>query len=273
MNLGPFAFSTAVLALLFGFVAALGCAGFLRKRGWPDASGAVPLVLGIALLVARVMYVIGWRRQYFERPLSVFNIRDGGFDVITGLIALVLTATAIAWRRPALRKALASATVVGLAAWGVATLTTHALREAMQQPVPVIALHDLDGRAVSLASMRGKPLVLNLWATWCGPCRSEMPMLVAAQQRTPGVHFVFVDQGEDRAQVTDFLKREGLALQNVLVDPNMDLASYYGVRGYPTTLFIGADGVLRDRHMGELSAATLADRLRRIVPRPATAAP
>ena len=266
MNLGPFAFSTTVLALLFGFVAALGCAGFLRKRGWPDASGAVYWVLGIALLVARVAYVIGWRQQYFERPLSVFNIRDGGFDLIAGLIGLVLAATVIGWRRPTLRKALASATLVGLVAWGMATLTAHALHEAMQQPVPTVTLHDLDGRAITLESLEGKPLVLNLWATWCGPCRSEMPMLAAAQRRTPGVHFVFVDQGEDRAQVIDFLKREGLALQNVLVDPNMDLASYYGVRGYPTTLFIGADGVLRDRHMGELSAATLADRLRRIAP-------
>lgn len=268
VNLGPFAFSTAVLALLFGFVAAQGCAGFLRKRGWPDASGAVYWALGGALLIARAAYVIGWRQQYLEHPLGVFNIRDGGFDLVAGLIGLVLAVALIAWRRPALRKALASATLAGIAAWGVATLTASALHGAMRQPVPTVTLHDLDGRAVPLASLQGKPLVLNLWATWCGPCRSEMPMLVAAQRRTPGVRFVFADQGEDRAQVADFLKREGLAPQHVLVDPNMDLASYYGVRGYPTTLFIGADGVLRDRHMGELSAATLADRLRRIAPQP-----
>ncbi|HET8765294.1 MAG TPA: TlpA disulfide reductase family protein [Rhodanobacter sp.] len=266
MNLGPFAFSTAVLALLFGFVAAQGAACFLRKRGQPDASNAIYWAMGGALLLARTAYVIGWRHQYFERPLSVLNIRDGGFDLIAGLIGLCVVTAVIAWRRPALRKALAGATVVGIVAWGMALLTARALHASMQQPLPTTALQDVDGRTVTLAGFAGKPLVLNLWATWCGPCRSEMPMLVAAQRTTPGVQFVFVDQGEDRAQVADFLWREGLAPQHVLIDANLDLAAYYGVRGYPTTLFIGRDGVVRDRQMGELSAATLADHLRRIAP-------
>ncbi len=269
MNLGPFAFPTALLALLFGLVAALGCAGFLRKRGLPDAGGALYLALGAGLLLARTMYVIGWRQQYLERPWSILNLRDGGFDPVAAVIGLVLAALLIGWRRPALRKALAASVAVGVLGWGLATLTALQLRQATQQPLPAIALHDLDGHELALPSLRGKPLVVNLWATWCGPCRRELPMLVEAQQRMPQVRFVFANQGEDAVTVAGYLHQAGLAPRHVLVDANLDLSARYGVHGYPTTLFLDADGILRDQVMGELSRATLADHLERIAPQAA----
>ena len=264
MNLGPFAFSTGLIALLFGLVAALATAGFLRKRGLPDAGAALYLALIASLLLARVAYVAGWRHQYLEQPWSILNLRDGGFDPVAGLFGLVLGSALIVWRRPALRKALAASVAVGVVGWGFATLAAHLLRDAARQPLPAIALRDLDGREVALPSLRGKPLVVNLWATWCGPCRSEMPMLVEAQRRLPQMRFVFVDQGENAAIVSDYLRRESLAPRHVLIDSNLDVSAHYGVRGYPTTLFLDANGILHDRHMGELSRATLADRLRRI---------
>jgi thiol-disulfide isomerase/thioredoxin len=266
LNLGPFAFSTALIALLFGLIAALGTAGFLRKRGQPDAGNAAYLALAAGLLLARIAYVVGWRRQYLEQPLSIFNVRDGGFDPVAGLVGLVLATALIGWRRPALRKALAASVAIGVAGWGFATLAAQLLRDATRQPLPAIALRDLAGREVSLPSLRGQPLVINLWATWCGPCRSELPMLVEAQRRLPQVRFVFADQGESASIVGDYLRKAGLAPQHVLIDGNLDLSAHYGVRGYPTTLFLDADGVLRDRQMGELSRATLADRLRRVAP-------
>ncbi len=97
----------------------------------------------------------------------------------------------------------------------------------------------------------------------------EMPVLVEAQRRLPQVRFVFVNQGEDAATVADYLRDEGLAPRHVLIDGNHDLSTRFGVRGYPTTLFLGADGTVRDRAMGELSRATLAERLRRIASQPA----
>ena len=266
MNLGPFAFSTALIALLFGLVAALAAAGFLCKRGLPDAGSALHLALGVGLLLARVAYVVGWRHQYLEQPWSILNLRDGGFDRVAGLLGLLLATVLIAWLRPALRKALAASVAVGVLGWGFATLTAQLLRDATRQPLPAVALRDLDGREVALPSLRGKPLVVNLWATWCGPCRNEMPMLVEAQRRLPQVRFVFVDQGENAAIVAGYLRRESLAPRHVLIDGNLDVSSHYGVRGYPTTLFLDAEGILRDRAMGELSRATLADRLRRIAP-------
>lgn len=270
MNLGPFAFSTGLIALLFGLVAALATAGFLRKRGLPDAGAALYLALIAGLLLARVAYVLRWRQQYLEQPFGILNLRDGGFDPAAGLVGLVLAALLIGWRRPTLRKALAAGALAGLAAWGFATLTAQLLREAMRQPMPAVVLRDLEGHEVVMQSLRGKPLVVNLWATWCGPCRSELPMLVEAQRRMPQLRFVFADQGEDAATVADYLRRERLAPQLVLIDGKLDLSAHYGVHGYPTTLFLDADGILRDQHMGELSRATLADRLRRIAPQPAT---
>ena len=266
MNLGPFAFSTGLLALLFGLVAALAATGFLRKRGLPDASSAAYLALVAGLLLARVAYVADFRREYLEQPWSILNLRDGGFDPVAGLVGLAAAVALIGWRRPALRKALAASAAVGVAVWGFATLTANLLRDATRQPLPAIALHDLDGRAVSVPALRGKPLVVNLWATWCGPCRSELPMLVEAQRRMPQLRFVFVDQGEDAATVAGYLRREGLAPRHVLIDDRLALSAHYGVRGYPTTLFLDAGGILRDQHMGELSRATLVDRLRRIAP-------
>jgi Thiol-disulfide isomerase and thioredoxins len=266
VNLGPFAFSTGLIALLFGLVAALATAGFLRKRGLPDVGAALYWALGAGLLLARAAYVVDWRKQYLEQPLGIINLRDGGFDPVAGLVGLVLAALLIGWRRPALRKALAAGTMVGVATWGFAMLTAQLLREATQQPMPAVGLHDLEGQAVPLQALRGKPLVVNLWATWCGPCRSELPMLVEAQRRMPQLRFVFADQGEDAATVAGYLRREGLEPQHVLIDGKLDLSTHYGVHGYPTTLFLDADGILRDQHMGELSRATLADRLQRIAP-------
>lgn len=268
LNLGPFAFSVGVIALLFGLVAGHGAAGFLRKRGLPDAGNALYLALGIGLLLARAAYVIRWHAPYLAQPVSMLNIRDGGFDPIAGLLGVLLAALVIGWRRAALRKPLATGVLVGIAAWGLAITTAHLLRNATQQPLPAITLRDLGGHTVNLQDLRGKPLVINLWATWCGPCRRELPMLVEAQRELPQVRFAFIDQGENAAMVAAYLQRANLAPRHTLIDANMDVSNAYGARAYPTTLFVDAQGILRDQHMGELSRATLADRLRRITPQP-----
>src|SRR3546814_14561413 len=70
------------------------------------------------------------------------------------------------------------------------------------------------------ALFRSRPMVLNLWATWCPPCRREMPVLEQAQGRYPGVVFVLVNQGEDRGTIHRYLDRAGLDLDHVLLDPH-----------------------------------------------------
>lgn len=264
MNLGPLALSSGLLALLFGVIAALATAGFLHRRGYADTGNPLLLILGLGLLGARLAYVAGWWPQYAQQPLSILNIRDHGFDPLAGTLGVIVAALLVGWRRASLRRPLAASVVIGIAATGFAGLLAYKLTAQAQAPLPALQLGDLDGRAVAVESLRGQPTVINLWATWCGPCRREMPVLAEAQRTMPQVRFVFADQGESAATVRQFLQAQQLTLQHVLTDENLQLSNYYNVRGYPTTLFIDARGRLRDTHMGELSPATLADRLQRI---------
>ncbi len=265
MNIGPLLFSTAVLALLFGVLAGMGTNAFLKRRGYADADNAALLALAVSLVVSRIAFVLRWWPQYAQDPGSMLNVRDAGFDVLAGVIVLALAGASIGWRRPPLRRPLAAVLVVGTLAWGLGRLTAQTLSES-RQPLPTLTLQDLQGRPVALQDLRGQPTVINLWATWCGPCRREMPMLAKAQAAMPQVRFVFANQGESIAAVQHYLEHEHLELGHVLLDPHMDVSAWYGARGYPTTMFIDTRGALRDTQVGELSAATLAAHLARITP-------
>jgi thiol-disulfide isomerase/thioredoxin len=133
-----------------------------------------------------------------------------------------------------------------------------------------VQLTELDGaRSVSLSeAARGRPVVVNLWASWCGPCRLEMPMLAAAQQRETAVGFLFVNQGESRLTVQTYLLQAGLPLREVLLDSGSTLGQAIGSRGVPITLFYDAQGRQVDAHFGILNAAAPQSRLHRLQPSP-----
>lgn len=127
---------------------------------------------------------------------------------------------------------------------------------------PDVPLTALEGGTVKLAALaQGRPMVLNLWATWCPPCREEMPLLALSQQRESGVRFVFANQGESAATVQRYLFEEILALDHVLLDPASRLRPAVAARGLPTTLFYDAEGRLVARHVGVLSKAVLESKL------------
>ena len=132
------------------------------------------------------------------------------------------------------------------------------------QTLPTQSLIEFDrGTSVTLLqAARGRPVVVNLWASWCGPCREEMPLLAAAQQRESAVGFLFVNQGESATVVRAYLTGQGLLLREVLLDTASKLGPAVGSRGLPTTLFYDADGRQVDAHFGVLNAAALESRLR-----------
>ena len=99
-----------------------------------------------------------------------------------------------------------------------------------------------------------------------------MPVLERAQRATPGVAFVFANQGESAETVKAYLAAESLVLKNMLLDPSGSVAAAASAPGLPTTLFFDATGQLVDRRMGELSPATLAQRLERLLAAPAASA-
>lgn len=265
LTLGPLAFPLPPLLVL----AALVVATVLTRRWAPPAArdGAETslwLAAAVALLAARAGHLALHAEAYAATPWAALDIRDGGWLAPAGLLA---GAAVLAWRartRPESRRALLSGGGVGLVLWAA---LAFGLPLAAPGPgadrVPPIALQPLEGGAPQTlpAVVAGRPAVINLWATWCGPCREEMPVLAAAQQRHRGVRFVFVNQGEDAATVQRYLQREGLALEQLWLDAASAAGPAFGSRGLPTTLFIDASGRRVDAHFGVLNAAALEARL------------
>ena len=142
---------------------------------------------------------------------------------------------------------------LGAVALSVRPDTGHAL--------PALELTSLEGRPMNLAEFKGKPTVVNLWATWCPPCVREMPVLQQAQAERPGVNFVFLNQGESAEQVSTWLRARRLPMRNVLLDANRQASAAFKQRALPTTLFFDARGQLVSTRVGELSSATLTERL------------
>lgn len=274
ISFGPLALPTAPLILLLctllsawlaDRVAAAGGASATPGTGSGRRAGNL-LVQAVvaALVVARLAHVALHGDAYLTEPWSVLDVRDGGFNAVAGLVA---AAGWLAWqalRHAAVRKALAVGAAVGLALWsaGMAGIDAMAPRD-----MPDLVLTDLaTGQPVRLreAAARG-PVVVNLWATWCGPCRREMPVLAAAQARHPGVRFVFANQGESADTVRRYLDKEQLTLTGVLLDPRSALGPAMGSVGLPTTVFFDRSGQRVHAHMGELNRAALEARLRAVL--------
>ncbi len=134
--------------------------------------------------------------------------------------------------------------------------------ESRVEILPSFTLSQIDGQTANLADFKGKPIVLNAWASWCGPCRREMPLLVEAARANPEVHFVFLNISDGPEAVRAFEKELGLKIPNVLLDPDAKLSDPLRIQGLPVTLFYDAEGTLLNRHIGEISAAELEELLK-----------
>ena len=128
------------------------------------------------------------------------------------------------------------------------------------QPAPPFTLHTLDGRTVTLDSYRGKTLVLNVWATWCPPCRQETPDLISAfaKLHAPGVEFLGVDDTEAAPIVRAFVAAKGVAYPQA-IDADKAFSNAYDIRYFPTTIVIDPQGVLRARNIDVVTPAMLSD--------------
>ena len=262
VNLGPFAVQVSHLLVLASLLVATAVGHLVGRRQQTGIGNVLIDMLWVAIPAARIAFVAIWFDTYRNAPWSILDIRDGGFTAWAGLAAALLLAIWRGWQRPALRNPLIWGLTAGALAWGAMSGAAGTLGITKQQILPTVALKTLAGESTHLAAMaKGKPMVVNLWASWCPPCRREMPVLAAAQQRETAVTFVFANQGEDAATAQRYLRAGELGLANVLLDANAELGREVGSTGLPTTLFYDASGRLVDTHLEELSAASLASKL------------
>ncbi|MEA3337703.1 MAG: redoxin domain-containing protein [Chloroflexota bacterium] len=138
---------------------------------------------------------------------------------------------------------------------------------AVNHPAPAFTLNTLDGEQLELADLQGQPVVLNFWATWCGPCRAEMPELqrLHEQLSRAGVVVLGVNQNETPDIVSRY--REGLGIDfPTVIDQRLRVSREYAVNSIPTTFFIDRDGVIQRTFIGPMTDAVLAQNLKAIYP-------
>ena len=137
--------------------------------------------------------------------------------------------------------------------YGTASLPVPTLDE----PAPVFELNSLSGDRVHLRDYRGQIVVLNFWATWCAPCRLEMPAFQSRAHLYPDeLAVVAVNNAEDLNDVRAYVEELGLDFE-ILLDPDAAVQRLYLVRGYPTTLIIDQDGIIRVQHVGLITEEQL----------------
>jgi cytochrome c biogenesis protein CcmG, thiol:disulfide interchange protein DsbE len=126
-------------------------------------------------------------------------------------------------------------------------------------PAPDFTALTPQGEPVKLSELRGQVVLINFWATWCAPCRVEMPAIQARYNRG-GFSVLAIDFDERAELVQAFVNDLGLSFP-VLLDPGGEIQNLYRVRGYPTSFFIDADGIIRVLHIGDMSQTELDDYL------------
>lgn len=216
--------------------------------------GTAALLAGV--VVARLAFVVKHHEAFSRDWWSALAIWQGGFVAWAGMVAAAL---AIAWMlRPVRAMVKAQAALLLLAAvW----FAGSALLRPDPVPLPELPpLAHLDGSQASTQGLAGKPHVINLWATWCPPCRRELPMLAEAAGES-SVPILLVNQGEAANVVAAYLETQGVPDDAVLLDDGSRLSGLIGSTALPTTLFVNAQGQIVSAHVGELSRASLLEQI------------
>ena len=152
---------------------------------------------------------------------------------------------------------------------GVVILITTPSRTTLPRPAPDFLLPDMNGQAVRLSQLKGKVVLLNVWATWCGPCRQEMPTMEALTHKLSDEDFVLlaVSQDVDGAITVKPYLQEGGYTFPVLLDVQGEVGRKYGVTGYPETFIIDRQGQVVYHHIGynDWAQPQVEETLRRLI--------
>ncbi len=151
---------------------------------------------------------------------------------------------------------------------GLAAACSSSTKPSSNSAAPDFKLADLNGNTVVLSDLRGKPVLLNFWATWCPPCREEVPLIeeINREWTSKGLVVLTVSLDDSADTVKDFVQNYGLTF-TVLFDREQRVADTYGIQGIPTTLFIDKDGMIRARTVGAFAnKAAIEASIKKIMP-------
>lgn len=272
--------------------AVLGAFGLMRLLARPfdvprrNVERIGMLVILSGAIAARAAFAAAHWRAYRDAPWSVLYFWRDGYNAPIGVLVAVAVAVIVLGTLHVRRAgAYAPPVVLGLA--GPAALLAVFLTVPMVanggphlvrgDPAPTLHMVDLDGAPVSLADDSGHPVILNIWATWCAPCRQEIPMLARAfdAHRGQGLRVIGADRGESRSRIASFRASTAMPYP-AWMDPGASpgrpapsarLLDLIGAPGLPATLFIDPNGTVRGIHIGQLHPGSLARGLARILPR------
>lgn len=250
---------------VIGMAASAGVGLWYRQRRVLGLLTLLSKVCAVALLLSRGVFILQHGDTYGGDFAAMLDFTDGGFQPMVALFVACVMGMELTRQNAAMRRPVVVAVLVGALAWAGGTIATGAFAP-VRRGMPAVAVRDLEGKAVHMNSFTTKPMVVNLWATWCPPCRREMPVLRDAQRRHPDIVFVFLNQGESAASIRRYLAAQHIDIDNVLSDPLGTFAQQSGSYAYPTSLFFDGKGELIARHVGELTQDSLDERLRMLGP-------
>jgi cytochrome c biogenesis protein CcmG, thiol:disulfide interchange protein DsbE len=250
--LGPLVLEWGRLAFLIGVMVFLTTLGRGKDQKL-ERIGTIAVVL--AVIAARLGFVFEQREAFAAgNPLEVFDVRSGGFSWPWALVALV----PFAWlRTPAQFARLASASGFAVVAAALPFLFKPT-SSGVSVPDDSV-LSSLEGKASTWGNLE-KPVLVNVWATWCGPCRAEMPLLAEYAKR--GAKIVFLNAGESVEAIKKYLESEKLEVP-VMLDSG-GVRNQLRVVGLPTTFVVDRDGQILERRMGPLDRGGLEVMLARL---------
>ncbi|MEG0344062.1 MAG: TlpA disulfide reductase family protein [Acinetobacter sp.] len=268
IHLGPIMLPWGLIILTIAIGVALLLGKYIRHRftvnlvQWISFKDSIWTAILIGFVCARVGFVVLNLDIYLQHPIEIIKIQDKGFHLFSGIISAFLW---IFWKNRPLKK---SFLMILLSIFTTVLLLSTYIHKQMvlqYQQFPKVSLINLQQQKVELVQFIGKPTVINLWASWCPPCRREMPVFNQAQKTYPNVQFVFINQSEDAATVDAYLQQHTLNLNWVLLDASGITAQKTGMYGLPSTLFFNAQGQLVESHMGEISHAALDHYLQKMI--------
>ena len=177
---------------------------------------------------------------------------------------LTLLIVQLAMKSPVVRKRLLIILPL-LCVWAGGGYGLYQVMNPTPERWPDDAFVSLSGKPVQFAATsteNPRLTLVNLWATWCPSCRTEMPALMKAQQDHPAVRIVLINQGESAQDVAAFLQENGYSFDNLWIDRKGRMGQWLGQNALPVTLVFDAQGKLVDGHMGIVSGAVIEELLK-----------